>query len=275
MGKGRAGFGPGRTSPELGRYWGEVGTPRSSPGWGWVLTLHLGWQGPGRATPQTVPPLQDSPAPPPAARRGAALPLTPGRRWGAHSAPDGWAASCVGSRGAPRARGLCPAPSSPPAQALPSALTRELLCLPAGVGGSALLYPTASEGLHSRPPHGTGTAGAAEGVPVKGCPVSPPYPCSHLSTLLGCPPLAALHPLVPGTDPKRNLTSNGANPGPLPRLLPLCTWGAGGCGVRGAGLAPLGLFIAGAPPSTHPCTPQQHLGQGRGSPSSSNRGQHQ
>lgn len=270
---GEAGFGPGRASPELGQYWGEMGAPHSSTGLGWVLTLHLGWQGAGRG-PHGLFPFSRTPLLP-QPPHGVLLSPSPQGGWGAHPAPDGWAASCVGSRGAPRARGLSPAPSSPPAQALPSALTRELLCLPAGVGAQPYCTPQPARGC-TADPMARGLLGQLKGCLWRAArchpPLSPartPPPCSDALPWQRCTPL------VPGTDPERNLTSNGANPGPLPWLLPLCTRGAGGCGVGGAGLAPLGLFIAGAPPSTHPCTPQQHLGQGRGSPSSSNRGQHQ
>lgn len=137
---------------ECPQSWGSIGVrwghPTAAQGGG-GCTLHLRWQGPGRATPRTVPLLQDSPTPP-AALWGAAQPLTPERRWGARPAPDGWAASSVGSRSAPRARGS--------AQLLLPPLPRRYqvhlpgAALPASTGGgSALLYPTASEGLHSRP----------------------------------------------------------------------------------------------------------------------------
>lgn len=116
-------------------------------------------------------------------------------------------------------------------------------------GGSALPYPQPARACTAR-----GPLGQLKGCLCRAARCHPPLPLLAPLHPAQMPPLAALHPLMPGTDPERNLLSNGANPGPLPRLLPLCTRGAGGCGLGGAGLAPLGLFIAGAPPSTHPCT---------------------
>lgn len=200
-----------------------------------MLTLHLGWQGPGRATPQTVPPLQDRPAPP-AALRGAAQPLTPGRRWGAHSAPDGWAASCVGSRGAPRARGLCPAPSSP---LCPGATkcTYPGAALPANRGGgSALLYPTASEGLHSRPP----TAwGQLKGCLWRAARCHPPLPLlAPLHPARMPPPWQRCTPSSWALTPRETLRQMVLTPAPCPGCSPFAHGGPGAVGWGGLGSLP-------------------------------------
>lgn len=86
---------------------------------------------------------------------------------------------------------------SPPAQALPSALTRELLCLPARVGAQPCRTPQPARGCTAAPP-GTGTAGAAEGVPVKGGPVSPPLPLLAPLHPARMPPLGSAAPPRPG-----------------------------------------------------------------------------
>lgn len=157
------------------------------------------------ATPWTVPHLQDSPTPPQTTLWGAARPLTLGRWWGAHPAPNGGAASHVGSQGAPRAGGEgLPSPLGPLAQALPSALTQELLCLPTRGGGvQSHCTPQPAWDCTATPHPGTGVrrGGACQRPPSSPPPLPPartPHPCSDDSP----PPLGSAAPPRPGHSPR-------------------------------------------------------------------------
>lgn len=97
-----------------------------------------------------------------------------------------------------RAMGLCP-PLGPTAQALPSALTRELLCLPTG-GAQPHCTPQPMWGSMASPQ----AKGATKGGARKGMPGVTTSSCAcTLPALLGCSPptMAALHPLILGTAP--------------------------------------------------------------------------
>lgn len=146
-----------------------------------------------------------------------------------------------------RAMGLCP-PLGPTAQALPSALTRELLCLPTG-GAQPHCTPQPMWGSMASPQ----AKGATKGGPAKGCPVSPPHlvlapslPCSDAppQPWQRCTPSSRALPPTPGKT-LHQMVLNPGPPPPHPGLFLLCTRGGT------AGLPPKGLFIVAPPPPIH------------------------
>lgn len=190
--------------------------------------------------------------------------LTPGRREG----------TLLPSHGdSMRAMGLCP-PLGPTAQALPSALTRELLCLPTG-GGLGLTAPhSPCEALWPLPK----PSGQPRGGPQRDAQCHPLTLCSQpIPDLLGCPPPQPWQRRTPSSRalppaPGKTLHQMVLTPGPPtspPRAVPsLHTGGT-------AGSPPKGLFMAAPspPPSMHPTS--DVWARAGGSPSSSDHGQHQ
>lgn len=215
-------------------------------------------QGPGGATPQTVLPHWNSPSPSECPVGCCSSPCT-GKAVGSTSCPRWGGCQLCGVPGCPQSWASPASPLRPLPRRYQVHLPWELLCLPMG----GWLSPIAPHSQHGAawlvPTPAWGSAGAAEGVSVKSHPVPLSLsPCSHPPALLGCPPLAVLHPLSWALTPKETLRQMVLTPAPpAPGCSSFAHGGPGAAG--GARLAPLGLFTAGGPPhAPH----KRRLGQG-------------
>lgn len=123
--------------------------------------------------------------------------------------------------------------------------------LPARVGAQPCCTPQPARGCTAAP-HGTGTVGAAEGVPVKGSPVSPPLtpartppPCSDAP-----PPWQRCTPSSRALTPRETLRQMVLTPAPCPGCSLFAHGGLGDAGWGGWGRSP-GTFHSWCP-SIHP-----------------------
>lgn len=229
MGKGGAGSGPWRTSPELGQYWGEVGAPHSSTGWG-------GREQGGQ--PHGLNPFSRTallPQPP----YGVLLGSPPQEGGGGHILPR------MGGLPVAWGPGVPPEPGGSAQLPLPPLPRRYQVHLPGSCSacqqgwGLSPIVPHGRRGAAQPPPHGTGTAGAAEGVPEKGSPVSPPLtpartppPCSD------APPWQRCTPSSRALTPRETLRQMVLTPAPCPGCSPFAHGGPGAAGWGGLGSLP-------------------------------------